>query len=317
MWILGTSASSSISLSTAMRNSGSGAIGDAVAPTAAVLRVITPAAGDFNVVVLAAPASGPSRVTRASVWPAVTRSPSLAKTSVTLIPGASSVTTASSRGTRKPVTRMDEEKQPFVARTTATWGTGCELGSARAGIVTAKPAATMKATLAAAIVTGTKASMITPGFRLAAASPPMQLRQLPYHPQSVRDIANVGIVSEARHRAQILGLAVECAAAQDAQPALAARPCRAVVRCAAIIVVPAIFDPFGRIACRVIKAESIRLVRTDRSRLLNVAGVAFPAIGLTGANVPTPPVRSVRSAPGGVLPFGFGRKPIGLARLLR
>src|SRR5262245_2021670 len=219
---------------------------------------------------------------------------------------------------------MDEEKQPFVARTTATCGTGCELGSARAGIVAATPAATMKATLAAAIVTGTKTSMITPGFRsklhhlvreqIAAASSPRGLRQLPYHPKSVRDIANVGIVSEARHRAQVLGLAVECAAAQDAQPALAARPCRAVVRCAAIIVVPAIFDPFGRIACRVIKTERVRFVRADRSRLLNVAGAALPAIGLTGADVPAPPVRSVRSAPGGVFPFGFGRKPIGLAR---
>src|SRR5262245_38717728 len=251
-----------------MRNSGSGVSGDAVAPTTAVLRVITPAAGDFKFAVLAPPVSGPSRVRRASVWPAVTRSPSLARTSVTLIPGASSVTTASSRGTRKPVTRMDEEKQPFVARTTATCGTGCELGSARAGIVAATPAATMKATLAAAIVTGTKTSMITPGFRsklhhlvrerIAAASSPRGLRQVPYHPKSVRDIANVGIVSEARHRAQVLGLAVECAAAQDAQPALAARPCRAVVRCAAIIVVPAIFDPFGRIACRVIKTERVR-----------------------------------------------------------
>ena len=147
--------------------------------------------------------------------------------------------------------------------------------------------------------------------RLAAASPPMELRQLPYHPKSVRDIANVGIVSEARHRAQILGLAVECSAAQDAQPALAARPCRAVVRCAAIIVVPAIFDPFGRIACRVIKTERVRFVRTDRSRLLNVAGVAFSAIGLTGADVPAPPVRGIRSASGRVLPFSFGRKPIG------
>src|SRR5262245_61871604 len=191
-----------------MRNSGSG---DKVAPTAAVLRVITPAAGEFNVTVLAAPVSGPSRFKRASVWPAVTRSPSLAKTSITLLPGASSVTTTSSRGTRKPVTRMDEEKQPFVARTTATCGTGCELGSARAGIVTAKPAATMKATPAAVIVTE-KASMTTPGFRSAlhywcqsgfsAASPPTELRQLPYHPKSVRDIANVSIVSEARHRAQ-------------------------------------------------------------------------------------------------------------------
>src|SRR5262245_14643014 len=310
-----------------MRNSGSGVSGDAVAPTAAVLRVITPAAGDFNVAVLAAPASGPSRVKRASIWPAVTRSPSLAKISVTLMPGASSVTTASSRGTRKPVTRMDEEKQPFVARTTATCGTGCELGSAYAGIVTAKPTATRKAALAAVIITGTKTSIVTPGFRatlhrlvrgrLAAASPPIQLRQLPYHPKSVRDIANVGIVSEARHRAQILGLAVECAATQNAQAALAARPCRAVVRCAAIIVVPAIFDPFGRIASRVIKTECVRFVRTDGSRLLNVGGAALPAIRLTRADVAAPPVRSVRSAPGGVLPLGFGRKPIGFARLLR
>jgi hypothetical protein len=67
--MLGTSASSSTVLSTAMRNNGSGDIGDELAPTIAVLRVMTPAAGARKVALVAAPAPGPGaagRLTRAS-----------------------------------------------------------------------------------------------------------------------------------------------------------------------------------------------------------------------------------------------------------
>ena len=139
--MLGTSASSSISLLTAIRNNGSFCIGDAVAPTTAVLRVTTPAAGAFKIIELRAAAGTsccPSPVCRANltrVWPDVTRSPSPTSTSVTLRPGASRFTVASSRATRKPVTRMVAEKHALVARTTLTWTAGGEVVSAAKSVV--------------------------------------------------------------------------------------------------------------------------------------------------------------------------------------
>ena len=55
----------------------------------------------------------------------------------------------------------------------------------------------------------------------------------------------------------------------------------------------------------------------DGGRPLRLASIALPAVRLTGAHVSSPPVRSVRSGAGGVFPFRFGGKPIGLAGLLR
>src|SRR5260370_5310324 len=101
------------------------------------------------------------------------------------------------------------------------------------------------------------------------------------------------------------------------QATLTAHPSRAVIGRATIIVIPAIFHPLGHIACGVEKAETIGLERPDRSRSLRLAGIALPAVRLTGAHVASPPVRSIRSGAGGVFPFRFGRKPIGLAGLLR
>src|SRR5262245_54291558 len=101
------------------------------------------------------------------------------------------------------------------------------------------------------------------------------------------------------------------------QATLTASPSRAVVGRATIIVIPAIFHPLGHIACGVEKAESIRLERPDRGRSLRLASIALPAVCLTGAHLASPPVRGIRSGAGGVFPFRFGGKPIGLASLLR
>src|SRR5262245_62543522 len=96
-----------------------------------------------------------------------------------------------------------------------------------------------------------------------------------------------------------------------------AHPRRAVMRGATISVGPAIFHPLGHVACSVVKAEAIGLERPDGGRPLRLASIAFPAVRLTGAHVASPPVRGARSGAGGVFPFRFGGKPIGLAGFLR
>src|SRR5262249_32157 len=96
---------------------------------------------------------------------------------------------------------------------------------------------------------------------------------------------------------------------------LTAHPSRAVMRGATIIVVPAIFHPLGHVSCGVVKAEAIGLERPDRGRPLRLASIALPAVRLTGAHVASPPVRGARSGAGGVFPFPFPRKPLGLPRL--
>src|SRR5260370_40201900 len=101
------------------------------------------------------------------------------------------------------------------------------------------------------------------------------------------------------------------------QATLTGHPSRAVIGRGTIIVIPAIFPHLGHIACGVEKAETTGLERPGRSRSLRLAGIALPAVRLTGAHGASPPVRSIRSGAGGVFPFRFGRKPIGLAGLLR
>src|SRR6202048_1879613 len=140
--MLGTSASSSISLSAAIRYSGSVCAGENVAPTAAVLRVMTPGTGAFNVPVVAGVAGAPGpaasvagRTMRTSTWPELTRSPSPASTSVILKPGLSRATLALVGAARKPVTRISAANHDCVARTTITWTSADELASAGAAVV--------------------------------------------------------------------------------------------------------------------------------------------------------------------------------------
>src|SRR5690348_11678648 len=83
---------------------------------------------------------------------------------------------------------------------------------------------------------------------------------------------------------------VERTTAQYMQATLTAHPSRAVIGRATIIVIPAIFHPLGHIACGVEKAETIGLERPDRGRSLRLAGIALPAVRLTGAHVASPPV---------------------------
>src|SRR5262245_48025847 len=98
---------------------------------------------------------------------------------------------------------------------------------------------------------------------------------------------------------------------------LTAHPSRALIRGATIILRPAVFHPPGHVACGVVKAEPIGLERPDGGRPLRLASIALPAVRLTGAHVASPPVRGARSGAGGVFPFRFGGKPIGLAGFLR
>src|SRR5262249_8316604 len=137
------------------------------------------------------------------------------------------------------------------------------------------------------------------------------------HPKSVRDVSDICVVSETRRRTQIPRLTVERPAAQYMHATLTAHPSRAVMGRATIIVVPAIFHPLGHIARGVVEAEAIGLERPDGGRPLRLASIALPAVRLSGAHVASPPVSSIRSGAGGVFPFRFGGKPIGLAGLLR
>src|ERR1700736_3591474 len=123
MWTAGTSASSSISLLTEIRNIGP-ACGEAGAPTTVLTSVSRPAAGARNdtgvVDRLDAPGCAGGGVKRASSWLSVTISPSRTKRSVTLDPSWSAPTTASRRGTTNPVTRTRSEKQALVDLVTMT-----------------------------------------------------------------------------------------------------------------------------------------------------------------------------------------------------
>src|SRR3954470_22350555 len=137
MCTAGTWASSSISLLTAMRNIGP-ACGEAGAPTMVRTSVTRPGAGALS----ETGPCGPGRcgwpgicggaVRRASSWLSVTMVPSVTKRSVTLDPSWSATTTASRRGTKKPVTRTRSEKQALVDFVTMTSASlGVSLGSAR------------------------------------------------------------------------------------------------------------------------------------------------------------------------------------------
>src|SRR3981081_4294614 len=141
--------------------------------------------------------------------------------------------------------------------------------------------------------------------------------QLTNDAKSVRGISHIGIVPEAGRRPQVPCGTVECTATQHPKPALSRDPRRAVLGGAAIIIVPAILHPLRGIACGIVQAEGVGLVRPDRRGLLGRARVALPAVRLAGAHVPAPPIWAVRSAPGGVFPFGFAWQPVGLSGFLR
>src|SRR5262249_60859414 len=134
---------------------------------------------------------------------------------------------------------------------------------------------------------------------------------------SVRVVANVDVIAKARGGAQIARVAVEGAAAQDALPALAAGPGRAVGGRAAIVVVPAILHPLGRVAGSVEQPERVCRKAAGRNRLLAGPAAAVTAIGQTDAEGSAPPERGLGSAAGGIFPFGFARQPILLSGLLR
>ena len=143
------------------------------------------------------------------------------------------------------------------------------------------------------------------------------LLQVTRDPKSVGRISHVGIIPEAGRRTQIFSRAVERASPQHPKPTLSREPRRTILGRAAIIIVPAILHPLRRVACGVVKTIGVRLIRTDRRRLLRSAGIALPAVRLAGAHVAAPPIGGVRPTSGGIFPFGFARQPISLSRFLR
>src|SRR5258708_37362369 len=91
--------------------------GDAIAPIVAVEEEIVPGTGAWTLTV---PPSG--RVSRASVWPAVTVSPASVSTSETFNPCRSGRTALSSRGRMMPDTSTILSKQDLAAFSTDTAG---------------------------------------------------------------------------------------------------------------------------------------------------------------------------------------------------
>src|SRR4051812_10059744 len=78
--------------------------------------------------------------------------------------------------------------------------------------------------------------------------PRVRSLQFAHDPETVGDIAYVDVVAKPRRRPHLGCLAVEIAAAQYPQAAIARCPCRDVLGSVAVIVVPAILDPFGGVA---------------------------------------------------------------------
>src|SRR4051812_4119549 len=211
----------------------------------------------------------------------------------------SSVTRPSRRATSVPVICTWAEKQALVAFTTIT--TAPDFSSA--ACVGPTNTAVARTAVATASVSG--CFIQAPSWGLASDA------------KTIGVIAYVGVVTEARGGADITCLAVERAAAQHALPALARRPGGAVARRPAIVVVPAILDPFGSIAGGVEQAERIGREASRCGRLLSGIGAALAAVGETVADVTPPPIRRLGAATRRIFPLGFARQAIALPGLLR
>src|SRR5262249_34856192 len=112
-------------------------------------------------------------------------------------------------------------------------------------------------------------------------------------------------------------LGSERAAPQHALPTLPLGPGRAVRRRAAVVVVPAILDPLGRVAGNVIEPEAIGTKRAGRHRLPRRSGAAVVAIGIPAAGGAPPPEGRTGAGSRCIFPFGLAREPVRLAGLLR
>src|SRR5690349_18413585 len=100
--------------------------------------------------------------------------------------------------------------------------------------------------------------------------------------------------------------------------AVGLHPCRTVRRCADIVLVPAILDPLVDAAAHIIQPERIGPEAADLGWLLDRGEVcASLAIGHAGNQLLAPPVSCLRSAAGGVFPFGLRRQTVRLMRCTR
>src|SRR5690349_13956764 len=98
--------------------------------------------------------------------------------------------------------------------------------------------------------------------------------------------------------------------------AVGAAPCRSVARRTLIRLMPAILDPLIDGATHVVESEWIGFEAAHFRRLLGRDIAAILAPGHARLGFVAPPIFGLRSAAGGIFPFRFARKAIGLLRRL-
>jgi hypothetical protein len=145
---------------------------------------------------------------------------------------------------------------------------------------------------------------------------PTSLPQITRHSKSVGVISDIDVVPEPSGGAQRARLIGEGSAAQDPKRAIAVLPYRAVMRSAAIRRIPAILDPFGGVARRVIKAKGVWSERTYGSSLECQNAATIFTLGVTRSDLLAPPIGRGCARSRSVLPLRFGRKTISLPGLL-
>ena len=192
------------------------------------------------------------------------------------------------RATRKPVTRMAAEKHAFTARTTMTCAAGSESGSAAC----ARRPRDSKALIAdngGGNRGNEKLHLLDPEIsRSIHRWRRYRSSRTTRNPLAEYRTSKSYLKREADRRYRDwLSNAPPRRTRRRHWPVDPGRPVR---RRAAIIVVPAILDPFGRIARGVEQTERIGLERADRHRFRRFAGLALRAIGLARPRSPTPPI---------------------------
>src|SRR5260370_41999669 len=100
------------------------------------------------------------------------------------------------------------------------------------------------------------------------------------------------------------------AAAQYPQAAIAAGPGGGVLRGIAIVVIPAILDPFGGVAGGVVKAEAVRPKRACGNSLLLGRTAAGIALRMARADGAPPPERQFGSCARRIFPFSLAGQPV-------
>src|SRR5665213_873362 len=143
------------------------------------------------------------------------------------------------------------------------------------------------------------------------------LRQVPHDAETIGVVADVKVVAEASRGADVARLAGEVAAAQDAQLAVARGPSDRLLGRAAIVVVPAILDPFGGVAGGVVEPETVRPERAGGDGFWGGRAAARFALRVARADLAAPPERRFGSRARRIFPFGLAGQSVSLSGLLR